>query len=119
MRSSNWSEQRGYVAAQDQVTTYLSDRDWRPLAKLLAERLASFDPAKAVVFLTRVAAMAPGHLPHVEAARRDAGQDPCDDDPVLPRLDRRARPACDSWTSRTGTPWAIIGSRSTAETGEP
>jgi hypothetical protein len=52
--------ERGYPAAQDQVTTYLSDRDWRPLAGLLAERLAGRDPAKAVVFLTRVAAMAPG-----------------------------------------------------------
>src|SRR5262245_24540864 len=52
--------QRGYCAAQEQVTTYLSDRDWRPLAGLLAERLADYDPAKAVVFLTRVAAMAPG-----------------------------------------------------------
>jgi hypothetical protein len=31
---------RGYPAAQDQVTTYLSDRDWRPLAGLLTERLA-------------------------------------------------------------------------------
>ena len=52
--------QRGYPAAQDQVTTYLSDRDWRPLAGLLAERLSGLDPAKSVVFLTRVAAMAPG-----------------------------------------------------------
>ena len=32
--------ERGYLAAQDQVTTYLSDRDLRPLAELLAERLA-------------------------------------------------------------------------------
>lgn len=52
--------ERGYLAAQDQVTTYLSDKDWRPLAKLLAERLAGYDPAKTIAFLTRVAAMAPG-----------------------------------------------------------
>lgn len=52
--------EQGYPAAQDQVTTYLTDRDWRPLAGLLAERLAGCDPARAVVFLTRVAAMAPG-----------------------------------------------------------
>ena len=52
--------QRGYLAAQEQVTTYLSDRDWRPLATLLAERLADYDPANSIVFLTRVAAMAPG-----------------------------------------------------------
>jgi hypothetical protein len=51
---------RGYLAAQDQVTTYLSDRDWRPLAGLLAERLAKLDPSKSIVLLTRVAAMAPG-----------------------------------------------------------
>jgi len=53
-------KQRGYVAAQVQVTTYLSDRDWRPLADLLAERLADLDPGKSVAFLTRVAAMSPG-----------------------------------------------------------
>jgi len=52
--------QRGYLAAQEQITTYLSDRDWRPLATLLAERLADYDPSKSIVFLTRVAAMAPG-----------------------------------------------------------
>lgn len=51
---------RGYAAAQEQVTTYLSDRDWRPLADLLAERLRKLDPARDVAFLTRVAAMAPG-----------------------------------------------------------
>lgn len=51
---------RGYPAAQDQVTTYLSDRDWRPLAGLLAERLAGLDPSRSVALLTRVAAMAPG-----------------------------------------------------------
>lgn len=52
--------ERGYLQAQDQVTTYLSDRDWRPLVGLLTERLAKLDPAKSIVFLTRVAAMAPG-----------------------------------------------------------
>jgi hypothetical protein len=51
---------RGYFVAQEQVTTYLSDRDWQPLADLVAERLAAYDPAKSIVFLTRVAAMAPG-----------------------------------------------------------
>lgn len=53
-------QERGYLAAQDQVTTYLSDRDWRPLADLVAERLQEYDPAKTIAFLTRVAAMAPG-----------------------------------------------------------
>src|SRR5262245_19296171 len=51
---------RGYPAAQEQVTTYLSDRDWLPLAKMLEERLKKLDPAKDIAFLTRVAAMAPG-----------------------------------------------------------
>jgi hypothetical protein len=51
---------RGYPAAQEQVTTYLSDKDWLPLAKMLEERLRKLDPAKDIAFLTRVAAMAPG-----------------------------------------------------------
>ena len=53
-------QKRGYLEAQDQVTTYLSDRDWRPLAGLLAERLGKLNPARSIAFLTRVAAMAPG-----------------------------------------------------------
>ncbi len=52
--------ERGYLKAQEQVTTYLSDRDWRPLANLLTERLAKLDAAKNIAFLTRVAAMSPG-----------------------------------------------------------
>jgi hypothetical protein len=52
--------ERGYLAAQEQVTTYLSDRDWQPLADLVAERLTAYNPVKSIVFLTRVAAMAPG-----------------------------------------------------------
>jgi hypothetical protein len=53
-------KQRGFVEAQQQVTTYLSSKVWVPLWDLLAERLASFDPDNSVVFLTRVAAMSPG-----------------------------------------------------------
>ena len=52
--------QRGFVEAQQQVTMYLSSKVWIPLWDLLAERLASIDPENGVVFLTRVAAMAPG-----------------------------------------------------------
>jgi len=52
-------KQRGFEAAQEQVTTYLSDRDWRPLPDLLAERLKTLDPHRDVVFLVRAAAMAP------------------------------------------------------------
>ena len=53
-------KERGYVEAQQQVTTYLSSKVWIPLWDLLAERLASISPENSVVFLTRVAAMAPG-----------------------------------------------------------
>ena len=53
-------KERGYVEAQQQVTTYLSDKVWIPLWDLLAERLASISPENSVVFLTRVAAMSPG-----------------------------------------------------------
>lgn len=51
---------RGYVEAQQQVTTYLSSKVWVPLWDLLAERLSSINPQDSVVFLTRVAAMSPG-----------------------------------------------------------
>ena len=51
---------RGYVEAQQQVTSYLSSQVWLPLWDLLAQRLASLNPDNSVVFLTRVAAMSPG-----------------------------------------------------------
>ena len=51
---------RGYLEAQQQVTTYLSSKVWVPLWDLLADRLASIHPENSVVFLTRVAAMSPG-----------------------------------------------------------
>ena len=53
-------KERGYVEAQQQVTTYLSSKVWIPLWDMLAERLASISPENSVVFLTRVAAMSPG-----------------------------------------------------------
>src|SRR6266478_316003 len=37
-------KERGYVEAQQQVTTYLSIKVWIPLWDLLAERLSSIDP---------------------------------------------------------------------------
>ncbi len=52
--------ERGYVEAQQQLTTYLSSKVWVPLWDLLAARLASLDPEHSIVFLTRVAAMSPG-----------------------------------------------------------
>jgi hypothetical protein len=51
---------RGYVEAQQQVTTYLSSRVWVPLWDLLADRLSPIKADNSVVFLTRVAAMSPG-----------------------------------------------------------
>ena len=51
---------RGFLAAQEQMTTYLSDRDWRPLADLLTERLQNLNASMKIVFLLRSAAMAPG-----------------------------------------------------------
>lgn len=52
--------ERGFESAEEQVTTYLSDSDWLPLPKLLAERMAPLDPERHVVFLMRAASMAPG-----------------------------------------------------------
>jgi Domain of unknown function (DUF1788) len=51
---------RGYVEAQQQVTTYMSSKVWVPLWDLLAERLSSINSENSIVFLTRVAAMSPG-----------------------------------------------------------
>ena len=53
-------KERGYIEAQNQVTTYLSSKVWIPLWDLLAERLAPISPENSVVFLTRAAAMSPG-----------------------------------------------------------
>ena len=52
--------ERGYVEAQQQVTTYLSSKVWTPLWDILADRLSSIHPENSFVLLTRVAAMAPG-----------------------------------------------------------
>ncbi len=50
---------RGFEAAQEQATIYLSDDDWSPLTNLLTQSLKSLDPKKHLVFLTRAASMAP------------------------------------------------------------
>jgi hypothetical protein len=49
----------GFEAAQAQVTTYLTDPDWCPLPRLLAERLGQLDADKDMAFLLRAGAMAP------------------------------------------------------------
>ena len=46
--------------AQEQITPYLSDRDWCPLAGLLSSRLQKLNAQTDMVFLTRAASMAPG-----------------------------------------------------------
>lgn len=51
---------RGYVEAQQQLTTYMSSKVWIPLWDLLANRLEALHPENSIVFLTRVAAMSPG-----------------------------------------------------------
>ena len=51
---------RGYLEAQQQVTTYLSSKVWAPLWDLLADRLAPISTKNSVVLLTRVAIMSPG-----------------------------------------------------------
>lgn len=51
---------QGFHAAQEQLTTYLSDKDWRPLVDLLTESIQTLSNSTKVVFLMRAAAMAPG-----------------------------------------------------------
>jgi len=51
--------ERGFSVAQEQVTTYLSDPEWRPLPQLIYEKLSDLDPGSHVVFLTCTGAMAP------------------------------------------------------------
>jgi hypothetical protein len=51
--------ERGFEAAQEQVTTYLSDPDWSPLPELLQAQLEHLNPERDVAFLLRAAAMAP------------------------------------------------------------
>lgn len=50
----------GFEVAQEQVTSYLSDRElWPTLPCLLVERMQSLDPQHDIVFLIRAPAMAP------------------------------------------------------------
>jgi Domain of unknown function (DUF1788) len=50
---------RGFEAAQEQVSIYLSDPDWHPLPILLKKATAHMDPAKEYVFFTRCSVFAP------------------------------------------------------------
>jgi hypothetical protein len=61
--------ERGFAAAQEQVTTYLSDPDWSPLPEMLQERLEYLNPERDVVFLLRAGGNDAGDLPYVQPAR--------------------------------------------------
>jgi len=50
----------GFLAAQAQITTYLSDDHWAPIEEVLGRRLRGLDARRQIVFVTRAAAMAPG-----------------------------------------------------------
>lgn len=49
----------GFKAAQEQVNSYLSDPDWRPLPQLLAEATDGMDADATYLFLTRAGVFAP------------------------------------------------------------
>jgi len=51
--------QTGFEMTQSQVQDYLSDPDWRPLPDLLADRLATLDPARYIAFIVRAGSLAP------------------------------------------------------------
>jgi hypothetical protein len=51
--------ERGFEVAQEQVNTYLSDEDFTPLPRLVAERLNALDPERDLAFLVRAASLAP------------------------------------------------------------
>ncbi len=50
---------RGFRVAEEQVNTYLSDPDWRPLPDLLAERAKGMQPDRDIFFLYRTGVFAP------------------------------------------------------------
>ena len=52
-------KQFGFQRAQEDVSTLLSDKDFRPLPDELEERMRGLDPAQDVVFLVRIAALGP------------------------------------------------------------
>lgn len=51
--------ERGFLAAQAQITTYLSDDNWAPLEEMLERKLQGLDARRQIAFITRAAAMAP------------------------------------------------------------
>ena len=55
--------QQGFEEAQRQVTSYLSEPMWSPLANLVAGRANDLDPQHDILFLIRAAALAPSVYP--------------------------------------------------------
>ena len=51
--------ERGFEAAEEQVGSYLSDPDWRPLTDLFQEEVANLKPERDIIFMTRAAVFAP------------------------------------------------------------
>lgn len=52
-------KESGFLAAEEQVSTYLSDPDWRPLTTLLIEEVNGMDPSNDILFLFRASVFAP------------------------------------------------------------
>lgn len=50
---------RGFLMAEGQVSSYLSDPDWRPLTDLLIEYVEAFRDDRDILFLTRAGVFAP------------------------------------------------------------
>jgi len=55
-------KERGFNFAQEQVTTYLTDEDFVPVDRLMAEEYAQLHPESDVVFLWRLGALSPNML---------------------------------------------------------
>ena len=56
-----YEQEYGFAPSEDQIRTYLSDPDWRPLPRLLLEEISQLklDPKKDLLFLYRAAVFAP------------------------------------------------------------
>jgi len=52
-------KEMGFEEATKQIASYLTNKNWQPLPRLLQEKIKGLDAKKHVVFLTRVASMAP------------------------------------------------------------
>ena len=55
-------KKRGFQKAQEQVTTYLTDRDFQSVDRILTEKYSNLDPKKDIVFLWRLGSLSPNIL---------------------------------------------------------